>query len=248
MESITAPSLLNAFDAIPDPRCAQGRRFSLAAMLTLTVAALLANQRSVLAIAEWAADQPREVLAALGVADGVTPHQTTLGRLYQRLDETATTQVVSTFMAGLDEGARARGQQGIAIDGKAQRGRQAYDDPPTGVVQVLSVVCHDTGMVLAQEPIAHLGDQAKAELTLAPALVARLDWRGRVLTGDALYCQRTLCHQVLAAGGDYLLLVTGNQPTLAADLRDMFDPTVPAAPITGTGGTPTPAISSPRPI
>jgi hypothetical protein len=202
MESITARSLLTAFDAIPDPRRTQGRRFSLAAILTLTVAALLANQRSVLAIAEWAADQPLAVLAALGFADGIAPHQTTLSRLYQRLDETATTQVVSAFLAGLDEGARARGQQGIAIDGKAQRGRQAYDDPPTGVVQALSAVGHTTGIVLAQEPIAHLGEQAEAELTVAPALLARLDWRGRVLTGDALFCQRTLCQQVLAAGGD----------------------------------------------
>jgi predicted transposase YbfD/YdcC len=42
---------------------------------------------------------------------------------------------------------------------------------------------------------------------------------GRVVTGDALYCQRTLCAQILAAGGDYVVLVKGNQPTLLADIE-----------------------------
>jgi predicted transposase YbfD/YdcC len=63
--------------------------------------------------------------------------------------------------------------------------------------------------------------------TVAPALSAPLDRRGRVLTGDALFCQRHLCQQVLAAGGDYLLLVKEHQPTLHEDIRLLFEP--PAA-------------------
>jgi hypothetical protein len=39
-------------------------------------------------------------------------------------------------------------------------------------------------------------------MTVAPALLARLPWPGRVLTGEALLCQRHLCQQVLDAGGD----------------------------------------------
>jgi hypothetical protein len=192
LESIPAKSLLTAFAAMPIPRRAPGRRFSLVAILALTVAALLANQRSMLANAEWAADQRLDVLAALGCADGVTPHQTRLARLYRRLDPTAMRRVVSSFMPEMDAGKRARGQQGIAIDGKAQRGRQASTDPPTGVIQSLRAVCHDTGIVLAQEAIARLGEQAEVELTVAPQLVACLDWTGRVLTGDALFCQPAL--------------------------------------------------------
>ncbi len=61
-------------------------------------------------------------------------------------------------------------------------------------------------------------------MTVAPELIARVDWRGRVLTGDALFCQRHLCRQVLEAGGDYVLLVKANQPTLYRDLELLFDP------------------------
>jgi len=45
-----------------------------------------------------------------------------------------------------------------------------------------------------------------------------------VLTGDALVCQRALCQQVLDAGGDYLVTVKANQPTLLGALQLLFDP------------------------
>ncbi len=115
----------------------------------------------------------------------------------------------------------------MAIDGKAQRGRLAFAATTGGPVHALSAYSHDSGIVLAQQEIRSGADKAAAELTAAPALIARLDWRGRVLTGDALFCQRHLCAQLRAAGGDYVLLVKGNQPTLYHDLALLFDP--PAA-------------------
>jgi predicted transposase YbfD/YdcC len=45
-----------------------------------------------------------------------------------------------------------------------------------------------------------------------------------VLTGDALFCQRTLCPQVCDAGGDYVLLVKENQPALYQAIELLFDP------------------------
>jgi predicted transposase YbfD/YdcC len=94
---------------------------------------------------------------------------------------------------------------------------------------VLRASCHDLGLVLAEEPITTPagGDKAAAELTVAPTLLDRLDWHGRVLTGDALFCQRDLCDDVWAAGGDYLLIRKENQPQWYADVALFFDP--PAA-------------------
>jgi len=87
---------------------------------------------------------------------------------------------------------------------------------------MLSATCHDTGLVLAQLPVTATGDKAAAELATAPTLIAHLDWQGRVLTGDTLPCQRGLCQQVVDAGGDYLVLVKGNQPELHRDLATLF--------------------------
>ena len=53
--------------AVPDPRDPRGVRHSLTLMRPASVAAVLADARSLAAIGEWAADAPPGVLAVLGV-------------------------------------------------------------------------------------------------------------------------------------------------------------------------------------
>lgn len=222
--AVSFTALHAGFARLPDPRRAQGRRFPLAALLTLAVAAILANHLSVLAIAEWGAAQSAAYRRALGFMGDAMPHQTTLHRLFARLDAHLLAALVRAAVgADPDPGTTvARGQQGVAIDGKAQRGRLAGQPLTACPIHMLSAVCHETGLVLAQLPVTATGDKAAAELATAPALVAALDWRGRVLTGDALYCQREVCQQVVTAGGDYLVLVKGNQQDLLRDVATLF--------------------------
>lgn len=232
--SVSPASLAAAFAAVPDPRRAASVVYPVAAILALAVAALLANHRSVLAIAEWGARQEAALLAALGFADGRTPCQSTLQRLFRQLDSDALSARLSAcFAPGAAPAPEAWEPQGVAIDGKAQRGRLRFAGAHAPIVHALSAFCHEQGIVLAHEPIAAGADKAEAELTVAPALLDRIDWRGRVLTGDALFCQTALCAQILAAGGDYLLLVKENQGALYRDIALLFDPppTVPAAPL-----------------
>lgn len=219
--AVAPEGLAAAFAGVPDPRRAASVRYPLPAVLALAVAALLANHRSVLAIAEWGARQDGALLAALGFPAARTPCQSTLQRLFRHLDGDALAATLTAHVA--PPAAPAAGLQGVAVDGKAQRGRLRYEAGGCPV-HALSAVCHEHGLVLAHEPISAGGDKAEAELSVAPALLARIDWRGRVLTGDALFCQRSLCRQVLAAGGDYLLPVKDNQPTLAHDIALLFDP------------------------
>lgn len=230
--SVSPASLAAAFAAVPDPRRAASVVYPLAAVLALAAAAILANHRSVLAIAEWGARQNAATLAALGFPHGRTPCQSTLQRLFRRLDGDALSARLSACFAPGAAPASASAAQGVAVDGKAQRGRLRFTEA-CWPVHALSAFCHERGVVLAHEPIAAGVDKAEAELTVAPALLARIDWRGRVLTGDALFCQRAICEQVRAAGGNYLLLVKENQGALHGDLALLFDPppTAPAAPL-----------------
>ena len=224
-ESVTfaLEMLPQAFATIPDPRRRQGTRYSVAMLLSLAVVAVLANHTSVLAIAEWAARQPRHVRRALGFRRDTTPHQSTIQRLFARLDPAAVAAAVERVFDPRTPGqVRARGSQGVALDGKAQRGRLRHDASPTHPVHAVSAFCHDLGGVLAQLVVD--AQQHEAELTVAPDAIRSLDWQGRVLTGDALYCQQALCALVLEAGGDYLLIVKENQPTLLADIVQVFAP------------------------
>lgn len=230
--TVSPASVFAAFADVADPRRRQGTRYALPTVLALAVTAILCNHLSVLAIAEWGSNQSGELVHDLGFAAGTTPCQSTLQRLFARLNPTVLAAALTrAFGAPAPTDALpVRGSQGVAIDGKAQRGRLACD-PAAGVVHALTAYCHDAGLVLAAVPITTTAEKAEAELTVAPALVEQVAGPGRVLTGDALFCQRNLCQQVLAAGGDYLLVVKENQPTLHDDIAFLFDPPTPALPL-----------------
>lgn len=49
-----------------------------------------------------------------------------------------------------------------------------------------------------------------------------LPLEGKVVVGDAMFCQRDLAERVVGAGGDYLLVVKDNQPGLEIDIRAGF--------------------------
>jgi len=230
---VSPESLAAAFAEVPDPRRAASVLYPVSAILALAVAAMLANQHSVLAIAEWGARQNQDLLMVLGFPHGRTPCQSTLQRLFRRLEsDPLAARLTAAFAAsGVPP---ATGGQGVAIDGKAQRGRLQFARAGCPV-HALSAFCHDHGIVLADEPIDAdpALDKAEAELTVAPALLERIDWHNRVLTGDALHCQRGHCQHVLGGGGDYLLTVKPNQPEVYAAIHLLFDPppTVDALPL-----------------
>ena len=229
--TVTPGFLLTAFATVPDPRRRQGTRYRLAVILALALVAILSNHTSVLGIAQWGAEALPALQQALGFPHGTTPLQSTLQRLFAKLDPDRFIGVLSRACGQIVPVPATRGSQGVALDGKAQRGRLAAD-PTAGVIHALSAFCHDYGIVLSQAPIEHAVAKAEAELTVAPEVIASLDWHNRVLTGDALFCQRALCQQIVDSGGDYLLLVKANQPTLFADIRLLFAPSVPSVTLT----------------
>jgi DDE family transposase len=213
-------SLAAAFAALPDTRRAASVRYPLPAILALSVAALLAGQHSVLAITQWIARQESAQLEALGFPPGCLPVQSTLHRILGHLDLDALVRQVQASFAPITAPTSA-GLQGIAIDGKVQRGRHRFTHWDYAVHAVCAV-CHGSGLVVAHEPVAADPVRRDTELPAARRLLARLDWTGRVLTGDRLYCCRQLCQQVCAAGGDYLLAVGRNRQRLSEALTALF--------------------------
>ena len=63
-------------------------------------------------------------------------------------------------------------------------------------------------------------NEHKAALRLLSGLVLE----GRLVTGDAIFCQRDLSRQILDGGGHYFWVVKDNQPTLLADIQAALDP------------------------
>jgi hypothetical protein len=91
----------------------------------------------------------------------------------------------------------------VAIDGKALRG--------SGGVALLGAMGHESGRWLAVEPVA-----AKTnEIPVARTMLERLEIEGRVVTMDALHTQTETARAVVQEhGGEYVLTIKDNQPTL----------------------------------
>jgi hypothetical protein len=125
-----APHLLVYLAAAPDPRGIRGRRHPLVAILAVAAAAVLAGARSIAAIAEWAADAPPPVRAALGTrqqAPGcfVVPAEATIRRTLARLDADALASAIGAWLADQQPPGPAVGvgrRRAVAVDGKTVRG------------------------------------------------------------------------------------------------------------------------------
>src|ERR1043166_8555741 len=72
-----------------------------------------------------------------------------------------------------------------------------------------------------------LGQQAVAEgsneITAIPKLLALLDLHGALVTVDAMGCQKEIAEQIIEQGGDYVLAVKENQPTLHTQIEQLDD-------------------------
>jgi len=53
-------------------------------------------------------------------------------------------------------------------------------------------------------------------------LLDRLDLTGKVVTGDAIYFQKTITSKITDKGGDYLLPVKRNQKDLLEEIETAF--------------------------
>ena len=113
----------------------------------------------------------------------------------------------------------------MALDGKTARG--SFDGLEKAV-HLLSLVAHQSGLTLAQTPVAQGGQDKTNEHKTALRLLPDLVLKGRVITGDAIFCQRDLSQEVVDAGGHYLWFVKENQPTLLHDIQTAFTASVEA--------------------
>jgi predicted transposase YbfD/YdcC len=209
------PHLLAYLATVTDPRTRAGRRHPLAAILVLAAAAVLAGARSIAAIAEWAADAPQPVRAALGARrDPLTGHwvwgvptETTIRRTLARVDPEALAAAIGAWLADRDQPDQRR--RAVAVDGKTLRGARRAADGRQG--HLLAAMDHATRAVLAQRQV----DGAPGEVPGFQPLLAGLDLAGAVVTADALHTHPDAAEfLVTQKQAHYLFCVKANQPTL----------------------------------
>ena len=209
--------LIEVLAEIPDFRAAQGRRHPLSAILALGCCAALCGYRSYGAMAEWGRNYGGRLVRALGFTREQTPCAATLHTVFRQLE-------VAAFEARLGAwaeswlGAEAvpdAGVEGVAVDGKTLRGSRKQGAAGT---HLLSALSHRLGVTLGQQAV----DAKTNEIPQAEELLTALVVAGRVFTMDALLTQKDFAQQIVDGGGDYVMIVKGNQPQLQEEIATVF--------------------------
>ena len=106
----------------------------------------------------------------------------------------------------------------VVLDGKTLKGTQNHLREDQRKMHHMNLYEAKMGIVLKEQMVA----EKENELTQVKDFLTPLLLQGRIISADALYTQKSFCQQVIAAGGNYLLVVKQNQPTLHDDLRLFF--------------------------
>lgn len=201
--------------SIPDNRGRQGRRHSLAALLAATVCGILTGARGCTAIAQWISLQEPAFWHALGFYRkppttncyrsallSIPPHELekVLGQWIERLLPGSSVPL-----------------QAIAMDGKSLCDTL---QPHGQSIHLLSLLDQASGGVLRQMQMPPSTNEHKAALELLKSLVLQ----DKVITADAMFCQKDLCQQIIDDGGDYYIKVEANQPSLMSAIQAEFTP------------------------
>lgn len=208
---------------VPESRDAQGLRHRQATVLAITFAFLLSGgQGGHRAIALFAQDLTRTQRADLGcwfdrrARRYEVPTENCFYRVLKAVPVLAFQQALWAWQKarlGRDDG------DVVVLDGKALRG--------SGTTQLVGAVNAASGRTVGVEPVADKSNEIPAGQTL----LDRLDLDGTIALMDALHTQvQTARAIVQEGGGDYVLVVKGNQGDLQKQashfLPEVFSPSV----------------------
>ncbi|NIP71964.1 MAG: ISAs1 family transposase, partial [Gammaproteobacteria bacterium] len=202
------------FDSLPDPRRQAGRRHYLSDMLTITICAVICGADDWGAVAEFG-EAKRDFFAEhLPLPHGI-PCEDTFERVFARLDPEAFEQCFAGWMQALAE---THDAELIAIDGKTLR--RSFDwAGDKAAIHMVSAWAAKNELVFGQ-----VATEAKSnEITAIPRLLELLDLQGTTVTIDAEGCQKAIAGQIVEQGGDYVLALKTNHPTMHHEVSTFLD-------------------------
>jgi hypothetical protein len=175
-------SLWDALTSIPDHRRAAGKRYPLASLLLIALAAMLAGRRDQLGIVRWGRRLSGETLRAIGIGRDRVPAPSVWCELFQDLDIAALEQALSGWVIG-----EAPVSGHVAIDGKRLRGSATADAPGTHLLAAFSARLQG---VIGQLKVAPEANEITAALELLKILPLRKYCHSRVSPSPATRSSR----------------------------------------------------------
>lgn len=206
-------SLMDCLGEIEDPRSASnGTLYDFREMLVIAICASLCDMDTCEDFAVWAQARQPWLKRFLTLKNGI-PASATFYRLFRALDPKQFEAFFRRWVSQIVPAATPPGQ--IAVDGKTIRGSADGARKPAHIVSAFST---DLGIAFGQERV----EQKSNEITAIPELLEALYIKGFLVSIDAMGCQKEIARKIVAKGGDYLLMVKGNQPGLLDKVSAAF--------------------------
>lgn len=214
---MTIPTLFAVLSAMPDHRTKKGRRFPLAALVLISLAAMLSGANDLRAIFRWGRRLSPKALQALGVDPKrkKAPCHATYHNVFQAIS-------ADDLRAALGTLVKTDGGLGhVALDGKRLRGSQHDNSPGVHMLHAFSTKLQASVGSLVVPPDS-------GEMIEALELIKTLPLKGAVVTADAAFTYKQIVDALRECGADYFLFVKGNQPELKAELERAFGDVSPS--------------------
>lgn len=202
---------LDYFEDLPDPRMSGKIAYPMSELLLLSLCAMISGCESWLDIEQYGELKVNYLRKFLPFQFG-TPSDDTLRRFFRALDPDAFQE---RFIAWASSLLGSEKTKQIAIDGKSLRGSKKFNERMKHLVSAFS--CE--GEIL----LGHVPTQDKSnEIKAIPELLNWLDLNGALVSIDAMGCQYEIGNKIVEKGGDYLLALKENQPSLYDDVVEAF--------------------------
>jgi predicted transposase YbfD/YdcC len=210
----TSPSapLLDHFASLDDPRVERTKLHPLLSIIAIATCAVISGAEGWDDIEAFGEAKEEWLSTFLDLPHGIPSHDT-FNRVFAALDPL---QFQHCFQSWMEAVRTILPAEVIALDGKTVRGSRAESKR---AIHMVSAWASTNRLVLAQVKVDDNTQRVPDEITALPAILQQLTVAGCLVTIDAMGCQRTIAHQILDQGGDYVLGLKGNQGTLEQDVQ-----------------------------
>lgn len=202
------------FSEIEDSRIDRGKKHKLVDILFIAVSCFLCGGRTFIDMEDCGHGMESWFRKYIELPEGIPSHDT-FRRVFSILSPEAFeacfvkwTQTLHTMTDG----------QVIALDGKTIR--HSFDTATDQrAIHIVSAWATENGLALGHVKV----DGKSNEIKAIPKLLEMLDIKGRVVTIDAMGCQKDIAKDIIDKKGDYVLCVKANHEFLHDSLVRFFD-------------------------
>jgi predicted transposase YbfD/YdcC len=208
-------TFLGHFEALEDPRLDNHHnlRHNLTDILVITILGTICGADTWTEINEFGVAKHEWLKTFLALPNGIPSHDT-FGRVFSLINPD---KFEACFCAWIESLEIDTNNEIIAIDGKTLRGsgNKRKNEKSLHLVSAWAV---NNRLMLCQVKTQEKSNEIEA----IPRLLNLLDINNSIVTIDAMGCQKSIALQIIEQGGNYVLSLKENQPTLYQDIANIF--------------------------